>query len=68
METNRRLGAGAALATIGALGTILAPLLGWTELTGAAGFALGFLCGVTAGAGIALCGSGLWQRRGEGRP
>lgn len=63
MTTEQRLGGGAALATLGALGTILAPALGWTEISGPAGFGLRFLFGIAAGVGVALCMSGLLRRR-----
>lgn len=65
MTTDQKLGGGAVLATLGALGIILAPIFGWTETSGPAGFALGLLFGIAAGVGIAMSVSGLLGRRRE---
>jgi hypothetical protein len=61
-----KLGLGSALAIIGALLIVLAPLMGWTSLPWPWDFALGFTTGLLAGMGTALAIGGLIERRRRG--
>ncbi len=54
-----RLRLGAALALVGAVGMLVVPTYGLGLLGRPWSFALGFLVGVSAGCGTALCISGL---------
>ena len=56
---NRRLGVGACLAGIGALGIILGPALGVTDLGRPWSFLVGFITGVITGLGATLSVAGL---------
>jgi hypothetical protein len=56
---------GSALASIGALLTVLALLLGWTCVPGPWDLLLGFATGLVAGMGAALALKGLIERRHE---
>jgi hypothetical protein len=51
------------LATAGALGIVLFPLLGWTEVRSPWDFVLGFLFGLSGGLGVALAIWGMLERR-----
>jgi len=51
---NRKLGLGACLAVFGALGFVLGPTLGLSELGRPWTFLVGFTVGVFAGIGVAL--------------
>ena len=55
----RRLGIGACLCVVGALGFILGPALGLTDLGRPWSFLLGFAIGVIAGLGATLSVAGL---------
>jgi len=63
MNTTQKLGVGSALAAIGGLGIVLIPVLGWSPVGSPWDFILGFLFGVSAGAGAALAIAGLLERR-----
>ena len=56
---NRKLGIGACLCAIGALGIVLGPALGLTDLGRPWSFLVGFATGVIAGLGTALSVVGL---------
>jgi len=56
---NRKLGIGACLCAIGALGIVLGPALGLTDLGRPWSFLVGFATGVIAGLGTALSVAGL---------
>lgn len=56
---NRKLGIGACLSAIGALGIVLGPALGLTDLGRPWSFLVGFATGVIAGLGAALSVAGL---------
>jgi len=56
---NWKLGLGACLSGIGALGIVLGPMLGLPELGRPWSFLLGFAFGVSAGIGVALSIAGL---------
>jgi hypothetical protein len=56
---NRKLGIGACLCAIGALGIVLGPALGLTDLGRPWSFLAGFTIGVIAGLGVALSIAGL---------
>jgi len=60
---NWKLGIGACLSGIGALGIVLGSVLGLTELGRPWSFLLGFSFGVMAGIGVALSISGLVGQR-----
>ncbi len=59
MNTNMKLGIGAALAAIGALAFVIGPALGFADLGGPWSFILGFVVGIVAGLGSVLTVSGL---------
>jgi hypothetical protein len=63
MNTNLKLGIGAALATAGALGILIGPSLGFADIRGPWSFLLGFVVGIMAGMGAALSVSGLIDAR-----
>ena len=63
MNKQTKMGLGAALACVGALGAVLSLLLGWSAAPRPWGFLLGFLAGVSAGSGAALAIAGLIQHR-----
>ena len=56
---SRKLGIGACLCVVGALGIILGPALGVTDLGHPWSFLVGFMTGVIAGLGTALSVAGL---------
>jgi len=56
---NRKLGIGACLCAIGALGIVLGPALGLTDLGRPWSFLVGFATGLIAGLGTALSVAGL---------
>lgn len=56
---NWKLGIGACLSAIGALGIVLGPALGLTDLEYPWSFLVGFVTGVIAGLGTALSVAGL---------
>ncbi len=56
---NRKLGIGACLCALGALGIVLGPVLGLTELGRPWTFLVGFTVGLIAGIGAALSVAGL---------
>jgi len=60
---NQKLGLGAILGVIGALGIILGPLLGLAELGRPWTFLVGFAFGLMAGTGVVLSLAGLSGRR-----
>ena len=60
---NRKLGIGACLSVVGALGIILGPALGVTDLGRPWSFLAGFTTGVIAGLGAALSIAGLLGMR-----
>jgi hypothetical protein len=66
LNTDQKLGAGSVLAVLGALGIVLFPLLGWTEIRSPWDFVLGFFFGVSAGLGVALSIWGMLERRSPG--
>ncbi len=66
LSTQTKLGLGAVLSTIGALGIVLSLLLGWTAAPRPWGFLLGFSLGVAAGLGVTLAIAGLLERRRSG--
>ena len=63
MDINTKLGLGSALATIGAFGIIVVPIMGWSKVGSPWDFILGFLFGVSAGVGVALAVHALIQKR-----
>lgn len=65
LSTQRKLGLGSVLGSLGALGLILSPLLGWSEAPRPWGFLLGFLVGLFCGLGGTLAMAGLIERRRE---
>jgi hypothetical protein len=62
-STQAKISIGSVLASIGALGIVLSPLLGWTAAPRPWGFLLGFVVGVLSGLGVTLVVSGLIERR-----
>ena len=54
MNTDKKLGLGGMLAVVGALGIIIFPVMSWPQVGSPWDFILGFLFGVSAGAGVAL--------------
>jgi F0F1-type ATP synthase assembly protein I len=58
-----KLGLGAGLCAIGALGIILGPMLGLAELGRPWSFLVGFVFGLMAGTGAVLSLAGLSRRR-----
>lgn len=60
---NRKLSVGACLSIFGALGFVLGPTLGLSELGRPWTFLLGFTVGVIAGIGVALSVAGLAESR-----
>ncbi|MDD4904451.1 MAG: hypothetical protein PHV11_09705 [Candidatus Bipolaricaulis sp.] len=68
METRKKIAWGSFLATLGALGMVLSPLLGWSATPRPWGFLLGFALGVSAGLGTALSLAGMIEhKRGMAR-
>ncbi len=65
-SSQAKMALGSALASIGALLTVLALLLGWTSFPGPWDLLLGFVTGLVAGMGTALALKGLIERRHEG--
>ncbi len=63
ITTQAKLGLGAVLSTIGALGIVLSILLEWTAAPRPWGFLLGFGLGLAAGLGVTLAIAGLLERR-----
>lgn len=63
MSTRSRMGLGAVLGTVGALGTVLSLLLGWSAAPQPWGSLLAFLFGMAAGVGATLAVAGLIERR-----
>jgi hypothetical protein len=63
MSTQTKIALGSVLATVGALGGVLSPLLGWPAAPRPWDFLLGFVVGVLAGLGATLSVSGLIERR-----
>jgi hypothetical protein len=63
VDTKSKLGFGSALATLGGVGAVLLPLLGWTEIGRPWSFLLGFVFGLSAGVGVALSIAGMLERR-----
>ena len=63
MDTRQKLAIGSCLATVGGLGVVLFPLMGWTEVGSPWGFILGFVFGMSVGVGGALSIWGLLERR-----
>jgi hypothetical protein len=59
MNANMKLGIGAALAAVGALGIVIGPAFGFADLGRPWSFLLGFVVGIIAGMGAALSVSGL---------
>jgi len=60
---SRKLGLGAPLAAIGAMGFVLGPALGLTSLGRPWTFVVGFTFGLMAGFGATLCVAGLAELR-----
>jgi hypothetical protein len=65
LNAKQKLGLGAMLATVGGLGIVLMPALGLSQVGSPWDFILGFLFGVSAGAGTALVVSGLIEHRSK---
>jgi predicted ABC-type sugar transport system permease subunit len=63
IDKNTKLGLGSLLGVIGAIGIILGPLMGWSQIASPWDFLLGFLFGVSAGLGTALVVGGLLEKR-----
>ncbi len=63
MNTQTKMGLGATLACVGALGIVLSLLLGWSAEPRPWGLLLGFAVGVSAGSGVTLAIAGLIQHR-----
>jgi glucose uptake protein GlcU len=65
ISSHNKIALGSALATIGALLMVLAPLLGWYSFPSPWAFLLGFVTGLLAGVGSAMAIKGLAERRHE---
>jgi hypothetical protein len=63
MNTDKKLGLGSMLAVFGAFGIIIFPILGWSKVPSPWDFILGFLFGVSSGAGVALAIHAMIQKR-----
>jgi hypothetical protein len=63
LNTEKKLGVGSMLATVGAVGIVLFPLMHWTDVPSPWDFLLGFAFGLMAGVGAALAVWGLLERR-----
>jgi NhaP-type Na+/H+ or K+/H+ antiporter len=63
MDQRDKLATGAVLSTVGGLGIILNPILGWGQLSSPWSFLLGFVFGAMAGVGVVLALGGLVDRR-----
>lgn len=63
MDYQRKLATGSMLSTIGGVGIILNPILGWGQLSSPWSFLLGFVFGAMAGVGAVFVLSGLVDRR-----
>lgn len=67
VTAERMIGLGAALGSVGALGLVVWPLLGWSQAPRPWGFLLGLCTGVLAGLGGSLVVAGLLRRRRQAR-
>jgi hypothetical protein len=63
MDNNQKLAVGIMLATIGAFGIIVFPLLGWSQIESPWDFIVGFFFGLAAGSGVAIALYALIQKR-----
>lgn len=68
MNPDRQLGIGAMLSVFGGVGIALIPLTSIMQVNRPWSFLSGFLLGVCAGSGAALCVWGLLKRRNEEAP
>lgn len=65
LSSRQKLGLGSPLTVIGAIGIVVGPVAGWSDFDRPWSFLMGFGFGVSAGLGVALCVSGLIDRRSE---